>query len=309
MQNGALSQLRSGPCRYTSSTPVLLAPCTCRAVTRRRLLGMSPALPLLSAFRRLDQRMKTYAGPVSDHFDGVRFLRSRRRAAEDAGRGAALAMVGGRDSAKWPELGAERRLPIRRRRASRREGAAVLRRPCQLADPDRGPQHPGRSGLVGARLAVRLRRARSASTIPASPSTRCRRSTSCWCRTATTIISTLATLSKLAAKFSPRVVTPLGNDITMREADAAIRAEAFDWNRSRRTRQRRRGDAGADAALDGARRCSTATRRCGRASCSRRRPGKIYIVCDSGYGSGSAFPPRRASARPAAARDPADRRL
>ena len=29
----------------------------------------------------------------------------------------------------------------------------------------------------------------------------------------------VATLSKLAAKFSPRVITPLGNDVTMRSAD------------------------------------------------------------------------------------------
>src|SRR5215217_4943071 len=40
----------------------------------------------------------------------------------------------------------------------------------------------------------------------------------------------LATLSDLSAKFSPRVITPLGNDLTMRSADDAIRAEAFDWH-------------------------------------------------------------------------------
>ena len=40
----------------------------------------------------------------------------------------------------------------------------------------------------------------------------------------------IATLSRLAAKFSPRVITPLGNDVTMRGADSAIRAEAFDWH-------------------------------------------------------------------------------
>ncbi len=38
------------------------------------------------------------------------------------------------------------------------------------------------------------------------------------------------TLSKLSAKFSPRVITPLGNDVTMKSSDGAIRAEAFDWN-------------------------------------------------------------------------------
>ena len=40
----------------------------------------------------------------------------------------------------------------------------------------------------------------------------------------------LATLSKLAAKHSPRVITPLGNDVAMRRADGAIKAEAFDWH-------------------------------------------------------------------------------
>src|ERR1700760_1176788 len=40
----------------------------------------------------------------------------------------------------------------------------------------------------------------------------------------------IRTLSKLAAKFSPRVITPLGNDLVMTNADAAIRAEGFDWD-------------------------------------------------------------------------------
>ena len=39
----------------------------------------------------------------------------------------------------------------------------------------------------------------------------------------------LPTLSRLAEKFSPRVITPLGNDLTMIDADAAIKAEGFDW--------------------------------------------------------------------------------
>ena len=39
----------------------------------------------------------------------------------------------------------------------------------------------------------------------------------------------VATLSKLHGKFAPRVITPLGNDLTMKDADAAIRADAFDW--------------------------------------------------------------------------------
>lgn len=40
----------------------------------------------------------------------------------------------------------------------------------------------------------------------------------------------LATLSRLAAKHNPRVITPLGNDALMRGHDPAIRAEAHDWH-------------------------------------------------------------------------------
>ena len=40
----------------------------------------------------------------------------------------------------------------------------------------------------------------------------------------------IATLSNLATKFAPRVITPLGNDLTMRRADPAVRTEAFDWH-------------------------------------------------------------------------------
>jgi hypothetical protein len=53
-----------------------------------------------------------------------------------------------------------------------------------------GPQHPRRSRLVEAGLARFRLPGRSGTTIPASPSTRCPRSTSCWSRTATTTTST-----------------------------------------------------------------------------------------------------------------------
>ena len=38
-----------------------------------------------------------------------------------------------------------------------------------------------------------------------------------------------ATLSRLAARDNPRVVTPLGNDVIMKWHDPAIRAEGRDW--------------------------------------------------------------------------------
>ena len=40
----------------------------------------------------------------------------------------------------------------------------------------------------------------------------------------------MPTLSRLTQSFAPRVITPLGNDVIMREADSAIRAEAYDWH-------------------------------------------------------------------------------
>jgi L-ascorbate metabolism protein UlaG (beta-lactamase superfamily) len=97
-----------------------------------------------------------------------------------------------------------------------------------------------------------------------------------------------ATLSRLTAKFDPRVVTPLGNDITMREADSSIRTEAFDWN------DRVELGNGVAVTLVSTRhwtaRGITDRNKALWASFVLETPkGKVYIVCDSGYGSGSHF--------------------
>ena len=97
----------------------------------------------------------------------------------------------------------------------------------------------------------------------------------------------IATLSRLTAKFSPRVITPLGNDVTMRVADAAIRAEAFDWHD--------RVDLGGLAVTLVPTRHWSARGLFDRnqalwASFVLETPaGKIYVVCDSGYGEGKHF--------------------
>jgi L-ascorbate metabolism protein UlaG (beta-lactamase superfamily) len=98
----------------------------------------------------------------------------------------------------------------------------------------------------------------------------------------------VATLSRLAARFSPRVITPLGNDIAMRKADHAIQVEAFDWQERIELSSRvavtlvptrhwtARGLFDRNRALW--------------ASFVLETPaGKIYIVCDSGYGDGKHF--------------------
>ena len=98
----------------------------------------------------------------------------------------------------------------------------------------------------------------------------------------------IATLSRLAAKFSPRVITPLGNDVTMRSADGAIRAEAFDWQD--------RVELGNGVAVTlvptrhwSARGLFDRNKALWASFVLETPAGKIYIVCDSGYGDGMHF--------------------
>jgi L-ascorbate metabolism protein UlaG (beta-lactamase superfamily) len=98
----------------------------------------------------------------------------------------------------------------------------------------------------------------------------------------------LATLSKLTAKFSPRVITPLGNDVTMRAADSAIKAEAFDW--------KDRVELGNGLAVTlvptrhwSARSLFDRNKTLWASFVLETPAGKLYIVCDSGYGDGMHF--------------------
>ena len=103
----------------------------------------------------------------------------------------------------------------------------------------------------------------------------------------------VATLSRLAAKFSPRVITPLGNDITMRKRDPAIRPKAFDWHDRVELGNGRRGDAGADAALVGARPVRPQQVAVGESLCWRHRPARstssaIPAMATAGISAGRA---------------------
>jgi L-ascorbate metabolism protein UlaG (beta-lactamase superfamily) len=98
----------------------------------------------------------------------------------------------------------------------------------------------------------------------------------------------MKTLSRLAKNYAPRVITPLGNDITMRAADDAIKAEAFDWQ------DRVELGNGVAVTLVPTRHWSARgpfdRNRALWASFVLETPaGKLYIVCDSGYGTGSHF--------------------
>ena len=103
----------------------------------------------------------------------------------------------------------------------------------------------------------------------------------------------LATLSRLAATHRPRVITPLGNDFIMRRHDAGIRAEAYDWDD--------RVDLGAIAVTLMPMRHWSARHLFDRnkalwAAFSIETPaGRIYHVGDSGYGDGSRFREARGS--------------
>ncbi|CAM5502981.1 Metal-dependent hydrolase OS=Afipia felis OX=1035 GN=NCTC12722_00352 PE=4 SV=1 [Afipia felis] len=98
----------------------------------------------------------------------------------------------------------------------------------------------------------------------------------------------MRTLSRLTAKFSPRIITPLGNDVTMRSNDGAVRAEAYDWGE--------RVEIGGGVAVT-----LVATRHWSARGLFDRNKvlwasfvletpaGKIYVVADSGYGDGGHF--------------------
>src|SRR4029077_15094533 len=98
----------------------------------------------------------------------------------------------------------------------------------------------------------------------------------------------VATLSRLAKKFSPRVITPLGNDLTMTRVDRDIRVEAFDWQ------QRTELGIGVAVTLVPTRHWSARglfdRNQSLWASFVLETPaGKIYAVGDSGYGQGKHF--------------------
>lgn len=98
----------------------------------------------------------------------------------------------------------------------------------------------------------------------------------------------MRTLSKLAAKFSPRVITPLGNDVTIKSTDDAVRVEAFDWND--------RVEIGNGVAVTlvptrhwTARGLFDRNKALWASFVLETPAGKIYLVCDSGYGTGTHF--------------------
>ena len=104
----------------------------------------------------------------------------------------------------------------------------------------------------------------------------------------------VATLSRLAAAHHARVITPLGNDTIMRNHDPAIAAQAYDWDD--------RVEIGAGMAVTlvptshwSARNLSDRNMSLWASFVIETPGGRLYFVGDSGYGDGRYF--RRARER------------
>jgi len=257
-------------------------------LTRRRLLtvlaGAAAAVGVPSIWM---SRMKTYDGPVSDHFDGLQFFDPDGVPPKSLGEVLRWQFGGDRQRAIWPEWA-----------------------PSPHADtpPPRVDGNKVRLSFVGhaswliqtAGLNILIDPVWSMRASPVSFAGPKRHNDPGIAFGALPPIDIvlvshghydhldLATLSKLAAKFSPRVVTPLGNDVTMRSADNAIKAEGFDWHN--------RVDLGGGVAVTlvptrhwSARGLFDRNKALWASFVLETPAGKLYIVCDSGYGDGKHF--------------------
>ena len=258
------------------------------SLTRRRFLSvfasLAAAIGVPSAWA---SRMKTYDGPVSDHFDGTHFFDPDGVPPKSLGEVLRWQFGGDRQRAAWPEWA-----------------------PSPHADtpPPRVSGDKVRLSFVGhvswliqtAGLNILIDPVWSMRASPVGFAGPKRHNDPGIAFDALPPIDVvlvshghydhldLATLSRLAGKFAPRVVTPLGNDVTMRSADGAIKAEGFDWHH--------RVELGGGLAVTlvptrhwSARGLFDRNKALWASFVLETPAGKIYIVCDSGYGEGAHF--------------------
>ena len=257
-------------------------------LTRRRVLaalaGAGAAIGLLPVWL---SRMKTYSGPVSDHFDGLHFFDPDGSPPRSLSEVLRWQFGRRRERSAWPDWAPS---PFADTPPPRVEGSKVrlsfvghaswliqTARLNILIDPvwsERvspfsfaGPRRHNDPGIAFKKLP----------------------------KIDVVLVShghydhlDTATLSRLAGQFSPRVITPLGNDVTMKEADAAIKAEAYDW--------KNRVDLGNGLAVTlvptrhwTARGLFDRNKALWASFVLEAPAGKLYVVCDSGYGDGKHF--------------------
>jgi L-ascorbate metabolism protein UlaG (beta-lactamase superfamily) len=256
-------------------------------ITRRRLLGfLAGAAAAIGVPTVWISRMKAYSGPLSDHFDGERFF--DRDGMPPKSLGEVLRwQFGERKRATWPDWvdNAHADTP-----PPRVEGNNV--RLSYVGHASWLIQTAGLNILVDPVWSLR------ASPVSwAGPKRHNDPGIAFDALPGIDVVLVshghydhldIATLSRLAAKFGPRVITPLGNDMVMREADAAIKAEGFDW--------KDRVELGNGVAVTlvptrhwSARGLFDRNKTLWASFVLETPAGKLYLVCDSGYGDGTHF--------------------
>lgn len=257
-------------------------------LTRRRVLGaLAGSAVALGGPSIWLSRMKTYSGPVTDHFDGLRFFDPDGAPPRSLTEVLRWQFGGRRQRAQWPDWAPS---PHADTPPPRVDGGTV--RLSFVGHVSWLIQTAGLNILVDPVWSERVSPVSFAGpkrhndpgiAFEALP------------KIDLVLVShghydhlDLATLSKLTAKFAPRVITPLGNDITMKEADAAIEAEAYDW--------KDRVELGNGLAVTlvptrhwTARGLFDRNKALWASFVLETPAGKLYIVCDSGYGDGGHF--------------------
>jgi L-ascorbate metabolism protein UlaG (beta-lactamase superfamily) len=257
-------------------------------ITRRRILGLlAGAAAAVGVPSIWISRMTTYEGPASDHFDGLRFFDPDGAPPKSLDEVLRWQFGSGRQRAIWPDWAPS---PYADTPPARVDGGKV--RLSFVGHASWLIQTAGLNILIDPVWSMR------ASPFSFAGPKRHNDPGIAFDNLPTidvVLVShghydhlDLATLSKLSAKFSPRVITPLGNDVTMREADRAIRAEAFDW--------RDRVELGNGLAVTlvptrhwSARGLFDRNKALWASFVLETPAGKLYIVCDSGYGDGRHF--------------------
>jgi L-ascorbate metabolism protein UlaG (beta-lactamase superfamily) len=257
-------------------------------ITRRRLLaalaGLGVAIGVPSIWL---SRMKTYSGPLSDHFDGERFFDPDGVPPKSLAHVLRWQFGSGRKRATWPDWAPS---PHADTPPARVDGDKV--RLSFVGHASWLIQTAGLNILVDPVWSERVspfsfagpkRHNDPGIAFEALPNIDI------------VLVShghydhlDMRTLARLAKTFGPRVVTPLGNELTMKAAHPAIKAEAFDWHD--------RVDLGNGLAVTlvptrhwSARGLFDRNRALWASFVLETGAGKIYIVCDSGYGEGKHF--------------------
>jgi L-ascorbate metabolism protein UlaG (beta-lactamase superfamily) len=231
--------------------------------------------------------MKTYDGPISDHFDGLRFFDPDGVPSKSLGEVLRWQFGGDRQRAKWPVWVPSAHADTPPARVS---GDGV--RLSFVGHASWLIQTAELNILVDPVWSMR------ASPVPwAGPKRRNDPGIAFDALPEIDVVLVshghydhldITTLSKLTARFAPRVITPLGNDVIMRKANSAIKAEAFDWQD--------RVDLGGGVAVTlvptrhwSARSLFDRNKALWASFVLETPAGKLYIVCDSGYGDGKHF--------------------